>query len=76
MYDHLRWPISIFPGGLRIALATVFPAGLAVTVPAEALTGRLDASSAAMAIAIALALVATARVVWRRAVRRYEGASA
>ena len=75
MYDHLRWPIGIFPGGLRLALSTIFPAGLAVTVPAEALTGRLDASSAFMAVAMAGALLAASRLIWRHAVRRYEGAS-
>lgn len=75
MYDHLRWPIGIFPGGLRLALSTIFPAGLAVTVPAEALTGRLDAASVFMAVAMALALATASRLLWRRALRRYEGAS-
>jgi ABC-2 type transport system permease protein len=76
MYDHLRWPIGIFPPGLRIALSTVFPAGLAVTVPAEALTGRLDAASAGAAAGMALLLVVASRLMWQRALRRYEGASA
>ncbi len=76
MYDHLRWPIGIFPGGLRLALSTIFPAGLAVTVPAEALTGRLDAASVFMAVSMALALLVASRLMWRHAVRRYEGASA
>ncbi|MBC7460442.1 MAG: ABC-2 family transporter protein [Thermoleophilia bacterium] len=76
MYDHLRWPITVFPTALRIALSTVFPAGLAVTVPAQALTGRLDATTAATAAAVALILVVLARWVWNRAVQRYEGASA
>lgn len=76
MYDHLRWPISIFPGGLRIALSTIFPAGLAVTVPAQALTGRLDPSGALAAIGVAVAFSCAARIVWHRAVRRYDGASA
>jgi ABC-2 type transport system permease protein len=76
MYDHLRWPISIFPTGLRIALTTIFPAGLAVTVPAEALTGRLDAASILAALGMAALLAALARATWNVAVRRYEGASA
>ena len=76
MYDHLRWPISIFPPGLRLALSTIFPLGLAVTVPAEALTGRLDVQSAAIAAGLALVLVVASRRVWVVAVRRYEGASA
>ena len=75
MYDHLRWPIGIFPGGLRLALSTIFPAGLAVTVPAEALTGRLDLASAAAAIGMAIVLLVASRVLWLTAVRRYEGAS-
>ena len=75
MYDHLRWPIGIFPGGLRLALSTIFPAGLAVTVPAEALTGRLDLTSAGAAVGMAFALLVASRLLWTRAVRRYEGAS-
>jgi ABC-2 type transport system permease protein len=75
MYEHLRWPISIFPGGLRLVLSTIFPAGLAVTVPAEALTGRLDWASTASAIALAAVMVGLSRVVWLRALARYEGAS-
>lgn len=76
MYEHLRWPIGIFPAGLRVALTTVFPAGLAVTVPAEALTGRLDAVGAATALGMALVLAVASRALWTFAVRRYEGASA
>lgn len=76
MYDHLRWPITIFPGGLRLALMTVFPAGLAVTVPAQALTGRLDWSGAFVALGVATSLAVAARLLWLRALRRYEGASA
>lgn len=76
MYDHLRWPITIFPPGLRLALTTVFPAGLAVTVPAQALTGRLGWTSAVVALGMAALLALAARLLWRRALRRYEGASA
>jgi ABC-2 type transport system permease protein len=75
MYDHLRWPITIFPGGLRLALSTIFPAGIAVTVPAQALTGRLDAGAVAWAVGLAVVLVVLSRTLWRHAVRRYEGAS-
>jgi ABC-2 type transport system permease protein len=75
MFDHLRWPISIFGPGLRIALMTIFPAGLAVTVPAQALTGRLDATIGLGAVAAAVAFVGGSRIAWRAALRRYEGAS-
>lgn len=75
MYDHMRWPITILSPGLRLALMTVFPAGLAVTVPAQALTGRLDVATVAVALGVAAAFVLAARLVWQRALRRYEGAS-
>jgi ABC-2 type transport system permease protein len=75
MYDHVRWPITIFSPGLRIALMTVFPVGIAVTAPAQAFTGQLDGTLVLGVAALAVAFVAASRVTWRRAVRRYEGAS-
>jgi ABC-2 type transport system permease protein len=75
MYDDLRWPITIFPGGLRLALSTVFPAGLAVTVPAQALTGRLDTTAVLSCVALAGVFCVASRALWQHAVRRYEGAS-
>ncbi|MCW2962101.1 MAG: transporter permease [Thermoleophilia bacterium] len=75
MYDHLRWPLQIFPPGLRMALSTVYPAGFAITVPASALTGRLGLSTALIACATAAAFLIAARLVWRVAIRRYEGAN-
>lgn len=75
MYDHMRWPITIFGPGLRIALMTAFPAGIAVTVPAQALTGRLDTGIVVIAVLLTAGFLGAARVTWRRALRRYEGAS-
>jgi ABC-2 type transport system permease protein len=74
-YDHLRWPVSLLPPGLRLALTTLFPAGFAVTIPAEALTGRLDWVTAAMAAGLAVGFLVAARLFWHLALRRYEGAS-
>ncbi|MCW2950622.1 MAG: transporter permease [Thermoleophilia bacterium] len=76
MYEHVRWPLGIFPPALRLVLSTLFPLGLAVTVPAAALTGRLDWQLAASSIALSLLFAAAARGAWLLAVRRYEGASA
>jgi ABC-2 type transport system permease protein len=42
MYEAGRWPVSIYPGWLRFALTFLVPVALAVTVPAQALTGRLS----------------------------------
>ena len=37
-----RWPIGIYPGWLRYSVTFLVPIAFAVTVPAEALTSRLD----------------------------------
>ena len=42
MYEAGRWPVSIYPGWLRFGLTFLVPVAFAITVPAEALTGRLD----------------------------------
>jgi ABC-2 type transport system permease protein len=52
------------------------PVAFAVTVPAEALTGRLDWQTALAAAGLALLLLAVSRLVWRVGLRRYSGASA
>src|SRR5207342_3558423 len=41
--DAGRFPVDVYPGWLRITLSTIVPIGIAVTVPAQAMAGRLDA---------------------------------
>jgi ABC-2 type transport system permease protein len=76
MYEAGRWPISLYPGWLRFALTFVVPVAFAVTVPAEALTGRLGGTTLLGAIALALALLVASRLIWLRGLRQYSGASA
>ena len=37
-----RWPVGIYPGWLRYSVTFLVPVAFAVTVPAEAVTSRLD----------------------------------
>lgn len=76
MYQAGRWPVSIYPAWLRAALTLLVPVAFAVTVPAEALIGRLAWPTLLGALALAGALLALARWFWRVGVRRYSGASA
>lgn len=71
-----RWPIGIYPVGLRASLTFLVPVAFAVTVPAQALTGRLTAASLAVAAIFACVLLSFTRWFWRRGLRRYSGASA
>ena len=41
LYDAGRWPIGIYPDWLRAALTFLVPVAFAVTIPSEALLGRL-----------------------------------
>jgi ABC-2 type transport system permease protein len=76
LYWCARWPIRIYPDWLRWLLTLVVPVGFAVTVPAEALAGRIHAPDLAWAVVIALASLALSRRFWLRGLRHYAGASA
>lgn len=76
LYDAGRWPIRIYPFWLQGTLTAVVPLGVAITVPAEALTGRLTAGSMAVLVGVAVAAMTGTRAYWRRGVRNYSGASA
>jgi ABC-2 type transport system permease protein len=71
-----RWPVTIYPGWLRIGLTFLVPIAFAVTVPAQALSSRLDAGTLALAAAFAVALLAFTRWFWFFGLRNYSGASA
>ncbi|MEO8082958.1 MAG: ABC-2 family transporter protein [Ardenticatenales bacterium] len=76
VYQAGRWPVTVYPPWLRGGLTFLVPVAFAVTVPAEAVTGRLTAGTMALAFAICVGLMAAARGIWRFGVRRYGGASA
>jgi ABC-2 type transport system permease protein len=71
-----RWPIGVYPNWLRVGLTFLVPVGFAVTVPAEALTGRLDWPTVVLAATFAFAVAIATRWHFRRALRHYSGASA
>jgi ABC-2 type transport system permease protein len=76
LYEAGRWPLSLYPGWLRYGLTFVVPVAFAVTVPAEALTGRLSGANVLIAFALAAVLLAVSRFFWRKGLTRYSGASA
>ena len=76
VYQSGRWPVTIYPGWLRVSLTYLVPIGFAVTVPAQALTGRLTPETLALAAGFAILLLAATRWFWRVGLKRYSGASA
>ncbi|HWE63153.1 MAG TPA: ABC-2 family transporter protein, partial [Chloroflexota bacterium] len=75
VYAAGRYPVTIYPGWLRAGLTFLVPVAFAVTVPAEAITGRLTAQTVVGALALTALALALARLVWRLGLRRYSGAS-
>ena len=71
-----RWPIGIYPPWLRFSVTFLVPIAFAVTVPAEALTSRLDWETLVLAIGFAVVFFAFTRWFWRFGLSRYSGASA
>ena len=76
LYQSGRWPVTIYPGWLRISLTFLVPIAFAVTVPAEALTSRLTVETLATAAVFALVLVLVTRWFFRFGLKSYAGASA
>jgi ABC-2 type transport system permease protein len=76
VYAAGRWPVSIYPQWLRVGLTFIIPVAFAVTIPAEALTSRLSPLILAGTVALTIFFVILARVIWRRGLKNYSGASA
>ncbi len=76
IYEAGRWPVGIYPGWLRGALTFLIPLAFAVTVPAEALSARIEWSWLALAVGVAIVTMVGSRAVWRWGIRNYSGASA
>lgn len=71
-----RWPIGIYPDWLRFGITFLVPIAFAITVPAEAVTARLDWQTLLFAGLFTAAAFAFSRWFWRFGLRRYTGASA
>jgi len=76
MYEAGRWPVRIYPAWLQFALTFLVPVAFAVTVPVEALTGRLSGETFALALGLAAFMLFASRRFWKWGVRHYSGASA
>lgn len=71
-----RWPVGIYPDWLRFGITFLVPIAFAVTVPAEAVTSRLDWQTLLFAFVFACVAFAGTRWFWKFGLRRYSGASA
>ena len=71
-----QYPVGIYPGWLRYGLTFIIPLAFAITVPSEAVTGRLAWQSVVVMVGFTVVLLVVSRWCWKRGLRRYGGASA
>ena len=76
LYQSGRWPVTIYPDWLRVSLTFLVPIAFAVTVPAQALTGRLTPDTFLVAAIFAVVVLVLSRAFFRIGLRHYSGASA
>ena len=76
LYRAGQYPVGIYPGWLKYGLTFIVPLAFAITVPSEAITGRLSWQSVAVMIGFTIVLLVVSRWCWKRGLRRYGGASA
>ena len=74
--DAGRFPVDIYPGWLRVTLSSAVPIGVAVTVPAQVISGRLDFFGLAALVAGTVVAFVLASWFWHIGLRSYTGASA
>lgn len=76
LYEAGRWPVRIYPQWLQVTLTFMVPVAFAITVPTEALVGRLTWSAMLVTVGLAAGTLLISRLFWRYGVRHYSGASA
>jgi ABC-2 type transport system permease protein len=76
VYQTGRWPVGVYPGWLRYTVTFLVPIAFAVTVPAEAITSRLELPTLLLSLGFAAVLFTVTRWFWRFGLRHYSGASA
>jgi ABC-2 type transport system permease protein len=74
--EDAQFLISVRQIWLQTILTFLVPITFAVTVPAQALTGRLTGQMLALAVGLAVGLFLVSRWFWRYGIRFYSGASA
>ncbi len=75
-FEAGRYPIEIYPAWLRGALTYAIPVAFIITVPAEALAGRLEAGFVIVSLVVAGVMLVLSSSFWRFGLRYYTGASA
>lgn len=75
-FEAGRYPIEIYPAWLRGGLTYVIPVAFIITVPAQALAGKIGFGFVLVSLAVAAAMLLLSSAFWRYGLKNYTGASA
>lgn len=75
IFQMARYPINLYPTGLRFILTWVIPVGIITTVPVQALTGDLGMFRLGAYLFFAITLAVGSSLLFRRGLKRYASAS-
>ena len=75
MVQLARFPVSLYPSGVRLLLTWVVPVGFLTTVPAEMLIGRTSPGMVAISVSVAVGAAGLSAFIFRIGLRRYSSAS-
>ena len=75
LLDAGRFPMAAYPASYRLVFTFIVPVAFLTTVPAEALLGRATSTFLLASPVVAVVAFGLSRLVWRRALRSYTGAS-
>jgi ABC-2 type transport system permease protein len=74
VFSAARYPVSAYPGALRFVFVYLLPIAWTTTIPASALTGRLNPAGAVVAATVGAAALLVSRLLWKTALRHYTSA--
>lgn len=74
VFEAARYPVSAYPGVLRFLFVYLLPIAWMTTIPASALTGRLQGGVAIVSVLVGAASLLLSRALWKTAMKRYTSA--
>jgi ABC-2 type transport system permease protein len=75
LFRAAQFPVSVFPGWVRVFFTFVVPVAFISTVPAEAMIGRIAPQTVPLAVVVAVVAMLGSRWFWLFALRSYTSAS-
>jgi ABC-2 type transport system permease protein len=75
LFQLARYPVSLYPGWLRLTLTWVLPVAFMTTIPAQALIGMGSTTMLVASLILALVFLAGASAMFRIGLRQYASVS-